>query len=64
MQKTIARIKAIEYDPVKEPKQIEVAYLLNLEAKVKAIKKRMDNDAECQKPDDPSALEKRGVGRG
>ena len=39
--KVIARIKAVEYDPVPEPKQIEPAYLLNLEAKVKAIKKRL-----------------------
>jgi glyoxylase-like metal-dependent hydrolase (beta-lactamase superfamily II) len=43
VQKVIARIKAIEYDPIKEPKQIEAAYLLNLEAKVKAIQKRMQN---------------------
>jgi len=41
VHKVIARIKAIEYDPVEGPKQIEAAYLLNLEAKVKAIKKRM-----------------------
>jgi hypothetical protein len=38
--KVMARIKAVEYDPVPEPKQIEAAYLLNLAAKVKAIKKR------------------------
>jgi glyoxylase-like metal-dependent hydrolase (beta-lactamase superfamily II) len=31
LQKVIARIKAVEYDPVPEPKQIEPAYLLNLE---------------------------------
>ncbi len=43
IQKVIAQIKAIEYDPVQEPKQIEPAYLLNLEAKVKAIKKRLEN---------------------
>ena len=41
VQKVIARIRAIEYDPVQGPKQIELAYLLNLEAKVKAIKKRI-----------------------
>jgi glyoxylase-like metal-dependent hydrolase (beta-lactamase superfamily II) len=46
MQKVIARIKAVEYDPIKGPKQIEAAYLLNLEAKVKAIKKRLDNKTE------------------
>ena len=33
----------IEYDPIQGPKQIESAYLLNLEAKVKAIKKRIQN---------------------
>ena len=43
MSKVIPRIKAIEYDPIQEPKQIEPAYLLNLEAKVKAIKKRLEN---------------------
>jgi len=43
VQQVIGRIKAIEYDPITEPKQIEAAYLLNLEAKVKAIKKRMQN---------------------
>jgi len=32
-----------EYDPIQGPKQIEPAYLLNLEAKVKAIKKRLEN---------------------
>jgi len=40
-QKVISRVKAVEYDPVPEPKQIEPAYLLNLEAKVKVIKKRL-----------------------
>ena len=43
VQKAVARIKAIEYDPIRGPKQIEPAYLLNLEAKVKAIKKRLDH---------------------
>ena len=46
MSKVIPRIKAIEYDPIQEPKQIEPAYLLNLEAKVKAIKKRLENRSE------------------
>ena len=41
--KVIARIKAIEYDPIQGPKQIEAAYLLNLEAKVNAIKNRRAN---------------------
>jgi glyoxylase-like metal-dependent hydrolase (beta-lactamase superfamily II) len=40
-QKVMSRVKAVEYDPVPEPKQIEPAYLLNLEAKVKVIKKRL-----------------------
>ncbi len=44
--KVVARIKTIEYDPIQEPKQIEPAYLLNLEAKVKAIKKRLENRSE------------------
>jgi glyoxylase-like metal-dependent hydrolase (beta-lactamase superfamily II) len=42
VQKVIARVKASEYDPVQGPKQIEPAYLLNLEAKVKVIKKRLE----------------------
>jgi hypothetical protein len=36
----------IEYDPIQEPKQIEPAYMLNLEAKVKAIKRRLENRSE------------------
>jgi glyoxylase-like metal-dependent hydrolase (beta-lactamase superfamily II) len=43
MQNVVARIKAREYDPIQGPKQIEPAYLLNLEAKVRAIKKRLEN---------------------
>jgi len=48
VKKAVARIKVIEYDPLKEPKQIEAAYLLNLEAKVKAIKKRMEYDTKTR----------------
>ena len=36
----------IEYDPIQGPKQSEPAYLLNLEAKVKAIKRRLENRSE------------------
>ena len=43
VQKTIMRVKAVEYDAVKGPKQIEPAYLLNLEAKIKAIKRRLED---------------------
>jgi glyoxylase-like metal-dependent hydrolase (beta-lactamase superfamily II) len=46
VQKVIAYIKAIEYDPIQAPKQIEPAYLLNLEAKIKAIKRRLENRSE------------------
>lgn len=46
VQKVMARVKAIEYDPIQEPKQIEPAYLLNLEAKVKAIQRRLQNRSE------------------
>jgi hypothetical protein len=42
-EKAVARIKKIEYDDLKGPNQPEPAYLLNLEARVKAIKKRMEN---------------------
>jgi len=46
VQKVIPRIRAIEYDPIQGPKQIEAAYLLNLEAKVKAIKRRLEYRSE------------------
>jgi len=46
VQKVIAQIKAVEYDPIQGPKQIEPAYLLNLEAKVRAIQKRLENRSE------------------
>jgi 2-aminobenzoylacetyl-CoA thioesterase len=43
VQKVMAHVKVVEYDPLPEPKQIEPAYLLNLEAKVNAIKRRLEN---------------------
>jgi len=49
VQKVIARVKALEYDPIQGPKQIEPAYLLNLAAKVKVIKKRLENRSEYLK---------------
>jgi glyoxylase-like metal-dependent hydrolase (beta-lactamase superfamily II) len=49
VQKTIMRVKAVEYDPIKGPKQIEPAYLLNLEAKIKAIKRRLENKSDSLK---------------
>jgi len=52
MHKVIARIKAIEYDPVPGTKQIEPAYLLNLEAKVRVIKKRLEDRSGDIKPAD------------
>jgi len=42
----MARVKAIEYDLIREPKQSEPAYLLNLEAKINAIQKRLENRSE------------------
>lgn len=44
--------KIIEYDPIQGLRQIEPAYLLNLEAKVKVIKRRLENRSEnvsCRK---------------
>jgi glyoxylase-like metal-dependent hydrolase (beta-lactamase superfamily II) len=35
-------IKSLEYDSNSGPKQLETAYLLNLEARIKAIRKQMD----------------------
>ena len=46
VQKVLAQIKTIQYDPIQGPKQSEPAYLLNLEAKVKAIQRRLENRSE------------------
>jgi len=37
IQKTIIRIKAVEYDPKPQPKQPEEGYLLNIEARVRHL---------------------------
>ena len=42
-EKVKIRIKHIEYDHFDGPKQPEPAYLLNLEARIKAVAKRMNN---------------------
>jgi 2-aminobenzoylacetyl-CoA thioesterase len=39
--RVMTRIKAVEYDVKQEPKQPEPAYLLNLEARIKAVGKRI-----------------------
>jgi len=44
------RIKKIEYDHIGGPKQPEPAYLLNLEARIKAVAKRMNNTCNRKKP--------------
>ena len=41
VEKVAARIKSEEYDPHPDPKQPEPAYLLNLQARVKSLAKRM-----------------------
>ena len=46
VQKVLAQIQTIQYDPIQGPKQSEPAYLLNLEAKVKAIQRRLENRSE------------------
>jgi glyoxylase-like metal-dependent hydrolase (beta-lactamase superfamily II) len=43
VQKAMQQIKKVEYDDRDGPKQIEAAYLLNLEARIQAIKRRMQN---------------------
>jgi glyoxylase-like metal-dependent hydrolase (beta-lactamase superfamily II) len=43
VQTAIKLVKKVEYDQKKGPKQLEAAYSLNLEARVKAIQKRMQN---------------------
>lgn len=35
----VARIRAVEYDPLPFPKQLEAAYLINLEARIKSVLK-------------------------
>jgi 2-aminobenzoylacetyl-CoA thioesterase len=41
ISRVMTRIKAAEYDDKQEPKQPEPAYLLNLEARIKAVGKRI-----------------------
>ena len=41
ISRVMTRIKAVEYDVKQEPKQPEPAYLLNLEARIKAVGKRI-----------------------
>jgi len=43
VEKVMKRIKKIEYDDIKGPKQPEEPYLINLEAKINAIKKHLEN---------------------
>jgi glyoxylase-like metal-dependent hydrolase (beta-lactamase superfamily II) len=48
--RVMTRIKAFEYDVKQEPKQPEPAYLLNLEARIKAVGKRkalLDDKTNC-----------------
>jgi glyoxylase-like metal-dependent hydrolase (beta-lactamase superfamily II) len=42
ISRTVARIKAQEYDPLPHPKQPEPAYLINLEARVKHLALKMN----------------------
>jgi glyoxylase-like metal-dependent hydrolase (beta-lactamase superfamily II) len=44
LQNVIKRVKKHEYDDKKGLKQLEAAYVLNLEARVKVIQKRMQNN--------------------
>jgi hypothetical protein len=39
----LQRVKKIEYDDIKGPKQPEAPYLINLEAKINTIKKYLEN---------------------
>lgn len=42
MERTVARVKAVEWDPKPWPKQTETAYLLNTRIRVSAIHRRAD----------------------
>jgi glyoxylase-like metal-dependent hydrolase (beta-lactamase superfamily II) len=44
LQKVIQNVKKFEYDDKEGPKQLEAAYTLNLEARIKVIQKRMAMD--------------------
>jgi len=39
--RTLARIREVEYDPLPFPKQLESAYLINLEARIKSVLKHL-----------------------
>ena len=41
LQKVIQQVKKFEYDDKAGPKQLEAAYTLNLEARIKVIQKRI-----------------------
>jgi len=41
LQKVIQQVKKFEYDDKAGPKQLEAAYTINLEARIKVIQKRM-----------------------
>ena len=41
VEKVVARIKSEEYDPQPDPKQPEQAYLLNIQARVKSLAKKL-----------------------
>jgi 2-aminobenzoylacetyl-CoA thioesterase len=42
VQKTVLRVKAVEYDPKPQPKQPEPAYLINIQARVKHLAQFMN----------------------
>ncbi len=42
VQKAVARVKAVEYDPKPQPKQPEPAYLINIQARVKHLAQLME----------------------
>jgi 2-aminobenzoylacetyl-CoA thioesterase len=44
IQKTILRVKAVEYDPKPQPKQPEPAYLINIQARVKHLAQLMEKE--------------------
>ena len=43
MAKVMLRVKKMEYDDIKGPKQPETPYLINLESKINSIKKHLEN---------------------
>ena len=41
LRRVLQRIRKIEYDPLPTPKQLEAAYVINLEARIRSVLKHL-----------------------